>query len=489
MADAGADPGNAARLWVTLWRQLATTDRRRLSVAGGVMLASSGLTAVLPILIGQLVDTALAKGSASAGGVAGPLAAVGGLFIAAQLLQVVRRQLVENVGTRFERDSRVRTYRHLMRLELEHLRRGRIGGIHSRANRSIEGAARLVKLGAMDLLPAVTLAAAALVVAFLRNPTVAAAMVLVVPTGFLLVRWQVNSQAGVRLAVRDHKESIDAQVVEMLPALDVIRTTGADHHIEANVGAACGRLQQTEMRHHRAMSLFDAAKAINEVAWLLVSLGVAVSLAGSGQITPGEVTTYVLLYAGVTAPLRELHRIVDEAAESAQQTRDLFGLLDEPEDPSFREPACERVPCAAVGSHPILSVSDVRFGYRGQPAKILEGVDLTLAPGERGGTLSGGQRQRICLARAMIRTPPLLLLDEPTSALDATTQSAVQRAIDGLPDVAMLIVAHRLSTLRWMDRILVMEGGRIVQEGSYAELAQRGGSIAGALARETEHAA
>ena len=104
--------------------------------------------------------------------------------------------------------------------------------------------------------------------------------------------------------------------------------------------------------------------------------------------------------------------------------------------------------------------------------------------GEEGAKLSGGQRQRLCLARALIRTPPIMLLDEPTSALDGPSQTVVQEAIDGLDDVTMLIVAHRLQTLRSMDRIIVLDQGRIVEQGTFAELEAADGTFSQMLEGE-----
>lgn len=94
--------------------------------------------------------------------------------------------------------------------------------------------------------------------------------------------------------------------------------------------------------------------------------------------------------------------------------------------------------------------------------------------GEGGSGLSGGQRQRIALARALATQPALLILDEATSHLDAATESAIQRNLDGLT-VTRLTIAHRLSTVRRADRLLVLEGGRLVEAGSHAELIGWGG--------------
>ncbi|MBA2292598.1 MAG: ATP-binding cassette domain-containing protein [Gemmatimonadales bacterium] len=103
-----------------------------------------------------------------------------------------------------------------------------------------------------------------------------------------------------------------------------------------------------------------------------------------------------------------------------------------------------------------------------------DGYHTTL--GERGTRLSGGQRQRIAIARALLRDAPILILDEATSALDTESERLVQEAIDRLmQDRTVLVIAHRLATVRDADRIVVLESGRAVESGPHAELHARGG--------------
>ena len=98
---------------------------------------------------------------------------------------------------------------------------------------------------------------------------------------------------------------------------------------------------------------------------------------------------------------------------------------------------------------------------------------------ERGQNLSGGQKQRIALARVFLKNPPILILDEGTSALDNISERLVQQAINAArADRTVILVAHRLTTLRDADRILVFDDGRIVETGTYAELVRRGGVFA-----------
>jgi ATP-binding cassette, subfamily B, bacterial len=116
-------------------------------------------------------------------------------------------------------------------------------------------------------------------------------------------------------------------------------------------------------------------------------------------------------------------------------------------------------------------------------AELDEGYDTVV--GERGFRFSGGEKQRIAIARTILRNPPVLVLDEATSALDVQTERAVELALEQLAEGrTTIVIAHRLSTVRGADQIVVLDHGEIVERGTHPELLARGGRYADMVARD-----
>jgi len=107
-------------------------------------------------------------------------------------------------------------------------------------------------------------------------------------------------------------------------------------------------------------------------------------------------------------------------------------------------------------------------------ARMPDGYNTII--GERGAKLSGGQKQRLAIARALLKNAPILILDEATSHLDTESEVLVQRALQNLMEHrTVIVIAHRLSTVRRADRIVVLDGGRIAETGRHDELVRQGG--------------
>ena len=161
---------------------------------------------------------------------------------------------------------------------------------------------------------------------------------------------------------------------------------------------------------------------------------------------------------------RQIGMVTQETAMFNRSARDniLYGR------PGATQPEIEAAARAAEAHDFILTLQD-HAGRKGYDAHL----------GERGVKLSGGQRQRIALARAFLKDAPILVLDEATSALDSEVEAQVQDAlVRAMKGKTVLAIAHRLSTIAELDRIVVMDDGQIVEQGSHAQLLARGGLYA-----------
>jgi len=590
--------GDLSGVWARrkqIWALVPRGDKAGFGAAVLVMAVCALVETRIPLVLGRVFDKVLslkgAMGAELARYTLTALCLLAGAYVLKESLNYARRWLVARTATRIERDMMVRLVGHLLKVDLGVMASERVGSLHGRISRSVEGYVKFLKLSFTDAIPAVLIASFALIASFSAEWRVGLVMLAVVPVTIALTVWQVTSQKGVRLALMQAKEGLDGTLVEQLGGLEYIRAANTYRQEMGRVEKAAEARRARELKHHRAMAGFDWLKAVNENLFHVGIIGYAIYLASRGQIPFGSVLTFSMLFLNIMRPLKDVHRILDEAFETSLQVNVLLNMLQQPVDQSFG--ACTLRPPKLDGSVPLLSCIDLQVQYQTAqgPRRILDGVTLDIRQGqtigiagpsgsgkstwlramlrllhpssgevriggvpigvlsredigkyigyvsqmpfvfagtvreniaygcgeasaeqietaakrafihddivemshgydtpltERGGNLSGGQRQRIAIARMFLKNPDVLILDEGTSALDNISERKVRAAIDEARHRhTVIMVAHRLSTLRDTDRIFVFDQGRVAEQGTYDELLARNGVFA-ELARSAE---
>lgn len=422
-----------------------------------IMAVSAGLTQFTPKAIGFLTDDILRQDGLAFGSILPVLLAILLVTVANELLKIGRRVMVEDVATKTEKKARGLVIASLLQAPLAFFKENMTGNIHGRLNRCLEGTVKLEKLLFMDFAPAVFNSVAAVAVILTTLPAgLALPMLLVVPIGIAIVARQIATQRGIRVELLETKAAMDGSVVELLNGIEVIRILDSAALEGERFEGKSEFLRKKEMRHHLQMAKYDCLKFLNQALFTVLMIGISVWLAARQVISAGDVLTAYLCFNQLLKPLEELHRILDELSESLVLAEDFFRMAEIPRDFSYLPPALPAAAAGAAGS--ALEVRGLEFSY--------------------GANLSGGQKQRVAIARVFLRRPKILILDEATSALDNTAERAVQAAIEELVrgrGMTVISIAHRLTTLQNADRILVMDGGRIVQCGGYGELIAEAG--------------
>lgn len=573
---------NLSNVLKKIYRLLDKKQKYRFIIIILIMIISAVLAQMTPKAIGWLTDDILSKDSISFEKVIPFLIFILIVNVVNEIIKIVRRVLVEDTATRTEKKARGMVIKSLLMAPLSYFRKNMTGNIHGRLNRCLDGTIKLEKLLFMDFAPAIFNSMAAIITIFITLPiALAFPMMLVIPIGVFIVLKQIKSQKGIRVELLNSKSEMDGTIVELINGIEVIRICDSLDFETNRFDNKSEFLRAKEMKHHKAMALYDCLKFINQAVFTVLVIGISTYLATRDVISVGSVLTAYLCFNQLLKPLEELHRIFDEVSECTVLATDFFKMTEIENDFSY-------LPINSKSENKVtdemINMENITFFYPESEDKIIldnfnidieKGIYLGIAGpsgcgkssliksicklekaigtiivdnvnlnnlsrkdiskmialvpqspfliagtiyenitygidrevskeeveeaakrayifdyinglpekfdtmvSEGGNNLSGGQRQRIAIARIFLRKPKILILDEATSALDNTSEKHIQEEIEKMKDennTTIIAIAHRLTTLKNCDRIIVLNKGHIEEEGKFDELIDKGG--------------
>ncbi len=403
--------GDVGSVWSRrrqIWRLVTRADKTGFISGVLIMAAVAAIETGIAILIGIFFDRVSRFGGRAASEwmrfVVVALAILAGAYILKESLNFLRRWIVTRTTTRIERKMTVRLVGHLLKVDLGALASERIGSLHGRISRSVEGFVKFLRVSFSDFVPAILTAIFALGAALQQEWRVGLVMILVVPISILITVWQVNSQKGIRAALLHAKEGLDGTVVEQLGGLEYIRAANTYPLEVARVENAAQSRQERETKHSVAMARFDWMKSVNEGLFHVAIIGYAVLLAAHGEIPFGKVLTFSVLFTNVMRPLKEVHRILDETYDSSIQVNVLLQMLNQPLDQSYgtvtlRAPRLD-------GSLPLLECQDLVVEYpmpQSGHRRVLDGLTLEIRQGQTIGIAGRSGSGKSTWLRCMLR--------------------------------------------------------------------------------------
>lgn len=573
---------NLIKVLKKIYKLLDTKQKLRFILIIIIMIVSAALAQMTPKAIGWLTDDILTKNEISFNKVIPFLVFILIVNVANEVIKIFRRVLVEDTATRTEKKARGMVIKSLLMAPLSYFRKNMTGNIHGRLNRCLDGTIKLEKLLFMDFAPAIFNAIAAIITIFLTLPiTLAMPMLLVIPIGVFIVLKQIKSQKGIRVELLESKSGIDGTIVELINGIEVIRICDSLDFETKRFDDKGEFLRAKEMKHHKAMAMYDCLKFINQAVFTVLVIGISTYLATKNIISVGAVLTAYLCFNQLLRPLEELHRIFDEVSECTVLATDFFKMVEIENDFSYLP---IKTKSENKTTNEIINMENITFYYSENEDKIIldnfnidiekgmylgiagpsgcgkssliksicklekaegtiivddKNIDnltrkdlsklIALVPqspfliagtifenitygidrevsideveeaakrayiydyinglpdkfdslvSEGGNNLSGGQRQRIAIARIFLRKPKILILDEATSALDNTSEKYIQAEIEKMKqenNTTIIAIAHRLTTLKNCDRIIVLNKGKIEEDGKFDDLIEKNG--------------
>ena len=327
---------NLSNVLKKIYKLLDKKQKIRFIIIVLIMIISAVLAQMTPKAIGWLTDDILSKDSISFEKVIPFLIFILIVNVVNEIIKIVRRVLVEDTATRTEKKARGMVIKSLLMAPLSYFRKNMTGNIHGRLNRCLDGTIKLEKLLFMDFAPAIFNSIAAIITIFITLPiALALPMMLVVPIGVFIVLKQIKSQKGIRVELLNSKSEMDGTIVELINGIEVIRICDSLDFEINRFDNKSEFLRAKEMKHHKAMALFDCLKFINQAVFTVLVIGISTYLATKDVISVGSVLTAYLCFNQLLKPLEELHRIFDEVSECTVLATDFFKMTEIENDFSY----------------------------------------------------------------------------------------------------------------------------------------------------------
>ena len=549
----------------------------------GVTFASA-LGLVFPLIMGGLVDTAIGE-DGSTDDLNRIALLLLGVFLAQALFNYLRSYSLAVVGEGVVADLRKSVYARIVQLPVPFFDKRRTGEITSRLTSDASVIQTTVSSAvAQALAQGITLIGGVTLMIVL-SPRLSLTVLVFLPIAIIAAAFFGRKLNRISTAFQDEIAAANAFADESIASIRVVKWFTAEDDSTEHYDRAISRSYDVALRRARLRALLVPSVTFVGFGTLAVVLWVGGRQVLAGTMSAGQLVSFLLYTLTVAGAIGTFTGLYSQLQEALGASIRIFELLGEPTE--VHDPAQPQSPKQREGSVRLESVS---FSYAGRETGVLDGIDLTVAPGElvalvgpsgsgkstitqllprfydategrvlvdgvdvreqaldelrgqmaavpqevqlfsgtisenlriskpdatsqelvdaataanahdfitqfpdryetvvgeRGIQLSGGQRQRVAIARALLADPRILILDEATSSLDAEAEGLVQEALERLMvGRTTLVIAHRLSTVRAADRLVVLTDGRIVEQGVHDELVAAGGVYARLLERQ-----
>ena len=559
--------------------------RTQLLVATLAVIVAAGLGLVFPRIMGSLVDTAIDAETGSTTTLDQIALVLLVVFLLQAAFNYLRIYTLASVGEGVVADLRRALYTHIVQLPVPFFDDRKTGEITSRLTADTAVVQATVSSAVAQAMSQGITLIGGVILLLVISPALSLTVLTFLPIVILTGSFFGRRLRRVSTEFQDEVATANAFADESIASIRVVKWFTAEGDAAARYDRAIRESYTTALRRARLRALFVPFVTFVAFATLALVLWAGGRMVLNGDLTPGELVTFLLYTLTVAGAIATFTGLYGQLQEALGASRRIFELLDEPLEPA--EPREAKVVDRVEGS---IRFEDVHFAYGDRSIDVLAGIDLEVKPGEvvavvgpsgagkstlvqliprfydptagrilidgidirdqplaalrstmaavpqeiqlfsgtitenllvgkpdaapqelhdacvaanaqefilgfpdgydtlvgeRGIKLSGGQRQRLAIARALLSDPRILILDEATSSLDAGSEALVQDALEHLMEGrTTIVIAHRLSTVRAANRLIVLADGAIVEEGTHDSLVAAGGLYAQLSSRQ-----